>query len=77
MKRDLDYKGGPLQLNGATYEEIARAGGGIVNTVSAVRNATESALFDQSAGRLKAMLARVFSGKGTGIGSNSENSLQR
>ncbi len=46
-----------MRLNGATYEEIARAGGGIVNTVSAVRNATESALFDQSSGRLKAMLA--------------------
>jgi imidazolonepropionase len=44
-----------MRLNGATYEEIARAGGGIISTVTAVRNASEEELFDQSAGRLRAM----------------------
>jgi len=46
-----------MRLNGATYEEIARAGGGIISTVTAVRNASEEALFTQSAGRLVAMQA--------------------
>jgi len=44
-------------LNGATYEEIARAGGGIVSTVNATRRASESELFDQSARRLEDLLA--------------------
>ncbi len=46
-----------MRLNGATYEEIARAGGGIASTVAAVRAATEADLFHQSAGRLTAMMA--------------------
>lgn len=33
-----------LRLGGATYEEIARAGGGIVSTVTATRDASEEAL---------------------------------
>ena len=32
------------RLNGATYEEIARAGGGIVSTVRATRQASVDAL---------------------------------
>ena len=44
-------------LNGATYEQIARAGGGIVSTVNATRRASEAELFDQSARRLEALLA--------------------
>ena len=46
-----------MRLNGASYEEIAAAGGGIVSTVGAVRKATESILFEQSAERLRAMQA--------------------
>jgi imidazolonepropionase len=46
-----------MRLNGASYEEIARAGGGIINTVTAVREASPAMLFEQSAGRLKAMQA--------------------
>ncbi|BBO66502.1 imidazolonepropionase [Desulfosarcina alkanivorans] len=46
-----------MRLNGASYEEIARAGGGILSTVNAVRNASEADLFDQSALRLAAMQA--------------------
>jgi imidazolonepropionase len=46
-----------MRLNGLTYEAIARAGGGIASTVAAVRNASETDLFDQSARRLEAMQA--------------------
>ena len=33
-----------MRLNGASYEEVARAGGGIVSTVTATRAADEAAL---------------------------------
>ena len=46
-----------MRLNGASYEEIANAGGGIVSTVAATREASESELYDQSAPRLEAMMA--------------------
>lgn len=46
-----------MRLNGATYQEIARAGGGIVSTVNAVRNASEDELYKQSARRLFALQA--------------------
>jgi imidazolonepropionase len=46
-----------LRLQGATYEEIARAGGGIVSTVAATRDASEQALFDASSRRLGRLLA--------------------
>jgi imidazolonepropionase len=46
-----------MRLNGATYEEIARAGGGIVSTVKAVRAADEEELRAQSAPRLEALLS--------------------
>lgn len=45
------------RLEGASYEEIARAGGGIRSTVAATRAATESALLEQSAARLTSLLA--------------------
>jgi imidazolonepropionase len=44
-----------LRLQGATYEEIARQGGGIQSTVHATRLATEDELFIQSAARLRAL----------------------
>jgi imidazolonepropionase len=46
-----------LRLAGASYEEIARSGGGIVSTVRATRAADEDSLFLQSARRLEALLA--------------------
>jgi imidazolonepropionase len=46
-----------LRLNGASYEEIARAGGGIVSSVRATRAADEDALFAQSLPRARALLA--------------------
>jgi len=46
-----------LRLNGATYEEIARNGGGIVSTVRATRHASEDELFAQSLPRARSLLA--------------------
>ena len=46
-----------LRLAGASYEEVARAGGGIVSTVRATRAADEDDLFAQAAPRLEALLS--------------------
>jgi imidazolonepropionase len=46
-----------LRLAGASYEEIACAGGGIVSTVKATRAASEDELVAQSLPRLDALLA--------------------
>ncbi len=46
-----------LRLKGASYEEIARSGGGIVSTVKATRAASEDVLVAQSLKRLDALLA--------------------
>jgi imidazolonepropionase len=45
------------RLEGATYEEIARAGGGILSTVRATRAASEDDLVAQALPRLDALLA--------------------
>ncbi|MEA2930717.1 MAG: imidazolonepropionase [Hyphomicrobiales bacterium] len=45
------------RLAGASYEEIARRGGGIVSTVRATRAASEDALVAESLPRLDALLA--------------------
>ncbi len=44
-----------MRLRGMTYEEIARAGGGIRSTVAATRTATAEELCDASAWRLEAL----------------------
>jgi imidazolonepropionase len=44
------------RLGGATYEEIARAGGGIVSTVKATREATLEELVEASRPRLQALM---------------------
>jgi imidazolonepropionase len=46
------------RLNGATYEEIARAGGGILSTVRATRGATEEELAVSAGERLDALTAQ-------------------
>jgi imidazolonepropionase len=46
-----------LRLQGASYEEIARAGGGIVSTVRATREVDEVELLRQSLPRAQALLA--------------------
>ena len=45
------------RLNGASYEEIARAGGGIASTVRATRAASEETLLAESRRRLHALRA--------------------
>jgi imidazolonepropionase len=46
-----------LRLDGASYEEIARAGGGILSTVKATRAASLDALVEAALPRLDAMIA--------------------
>ncbi|MAW85414.1 MAG: imidazolonepropionase [Phyllobacteriaceae bacterium] len=46
-----------MRLEGATYEEIARAGGGIVSTVAATRAAGEAELLADALPRVDALLA--------------------
>lgn len=46
-----------MRLEGASYEEIARAGGGIVSTVSATRETDESALLADALTRADALIA--------------------
>ena len=50
-----------LRLNGASYEEVARAGGGIISTVTATRSASVADLVAQALPRLDAMLAEGVS----------------
>jgi imidazolonepropionase len=45
-----------LRLKGASYEEIARAGGGIVSTVAATRQASEADLVSGALPRLDALI---------------------
>ncbi|MGH8400935.1 MAG: amidohydrolase family protein, partial [Gammaproteobacteria bacterium] len=46
-----------LKMNGASYAEIARTGGGIQTTVAAVRAASEQQLVEQTLPRLQALRA--------------------
>lgn len=45
------------RLKGASYEEIARAGGGILSTVAATRAASDEQLYALAAGRAQALMA--------------------
>ena len=47
-----------MRLNGASYEEISRAGGGIRSTVEATRKASEDQLFDLARGRARELMAQ-------------------
>ncbi len=46
-----------MRLNGASYEDVARAGGGIVSTVRATRLASEQDLLESALPRVDALLA--------------------
>ena len=46
-----------MRLAGATYEEVARAGGGIVSSVRSLREASEDQLVEQTLPRLDALMA--------------------
>jgi imidazolonepropionase len=69
------------RLNGATYEEIARQGGGIMSTVNAVRAADEEALYMQSVSRLRAMQSEGVTAleikSGYGLDTESELKMLR
>ncbi|WP_420415535.1 imidazolonepropionase [Roseibium sp.] len=63
-----------MRLEGASYEEVARAGGGIVSTVTATRQASEDELLVSALGRVDALIAEgvtaleIKSGYGLNIG---------
>lgn len=69
------------RLEGATYEEIARAGGGILSTVAATRAATEERLFESAAARLLRLrqegVTTVEIKSGYGLDSESELAMLR
>lgn len=46
-----------MRLQGASYEEVARAGGGIVSTVTATREASEEMLLKEALRRVDALIA--------------------
>ena len=50
-----------LRLNGASYEAVAKAGGGIVSTVSATRSASEQDLLQSALTRVDALIAEGVS----------------
>lgn len=50
-----------MRLNGASYEEVARAGGGIVSTVTATRETSRDNLLADALSRVDAMIAEGVS----------------
>ncbi len=70
-----------LRLAGASYEEIARAGGGIVSTVTATRSAGEAGLVETALPRLDHLIAEgvttVEVKSGYGLALDSERAQLR
>lgn len=70
-----------MRLEGRSYEEIARAGGGILSTVKATRAAGEDALVAETLPRLDALLAdgvtTVEAKSGYGLDAESEYRMLR
>ena len=70
-----------MRLNGASYEEVARAGGGIISTVKATRNASEDDLVTSALPRLDALIAEgvatVEVKSGYGLTQESELTMLR
>ena len=46
-----------MRLNGASYQDIAAAGGGILSTVNATRKASDEQLLESALGRLDSLIA--------------------
>ncbi len=69
------------RLNGKSYEEIARAGGGIISTVKATRAASEDALVESALPRLDALIAEgvttIEIKSGYGLDTQSELKMLR
>ena len=70
-----------MRLQGASYEEIARSGGGIVSTVSATRKASEQDLLNSALPRVDALLAEGVSvieiKSGYGLDTDTELAMLR
>ncbi len=76
--RALEFE---MRLNGASYEEVARAGGGIVSTVGATRAATLDELVTDALPRLDALIAEgvttVEVKSGYGLDRDTELNMMR
>ncbi|MEX0344748.1 MAG: imidazolonepropionase [Rhizobiaceae bacterium] len=70
-----------MRLEGASYEEVARAGGGIVSTVSATRAASEADLLQSALPRVDALIAEgvctIEIKSGYGLDRDTELSMLR
>lgn len=70
-----------MRLNGASYADIAKAGGGILSTVSATRAASDDALLEQTAPRLENLMAEgvttIEIKSGYGLDTESELKMLR
>ena len=70
-----------MRLGGASYEDIAAAGGGILSTVTATRAADEATLVDAAAARLSRLVAEgvttVEIKWGYGLDSETEHKMLR
>jgi imidazolonepropionase len=70
-----------MRLGGANYEDIARAGGGILSSVQAVRAASEEALRAQALARVDRLLAEgvttIEAKSGYGLDLDNERKLLR
>lgn len=69
----------PLKLRGATYLDILKAGGGILDTVRHTRTATEEELYEKSLGFIREMLASGITTveSKSGYGLDLENELKQ
>ncbi len=69
------------RLNGATYEDIARSGGGIMSTVRATRAASDDELLQQSLPRIRSLMAEgvttIEIKSGYGLSLESERAMLR
>lgn len=70
-----------MRLQGASYEEVARAGGGIVSTVTATREASVEALVEGALPRVDALIAegvsRIEIKSGYGLDRDTELAMLR
>src|SRR3977135_238656 len=68
-----------LRLQGASYEEIARAGGGIVSTVAATRASSEAELVASALPRLDALIGEGVTTVEikSGYGLNTETEMRQ
>lgn len=70
-----------MRLEGASYEEIARAGGGILSTVKATSEASEDELYESALKRMKILKAEGVAGfeikSGYGLDTETEAKMLR